>query len=95
MVYLGVMVFAAAVGILILWQQQRKDRAHLETVEVFRTSLESLKRHTRPNSPVANRRPPTAPLTPSHLAPLDPKRRAAAKRRLDARKRASGDRIAS
>jgi hypothetical protein len=92
--YLLVMAVAAAAGVLTLWTQQRRKRAHLDTVEDFKHGLKCLSRHTRPQGPGYSRRPKTPHLTPAHLAPLDPKRRAAARRRLEARRRDSA-RIAS
>ncbi|HVF54035.1 MAG TPA: hypothetical protein VNC78_10610 [Actinomycetota bacterium] len=95
MAYLLIMAFAAAAGLTILWVQQRRQKAHLQTVDEFRSCLRSLGRHTRPSGPMQNRRPRSGPLHQPSLTPLDPKRRAAAKRRLEARRSFPGDRVAS
>jgi hypothetical protein len=116
-VYLVIMFVVAALGITRLWIQQRRERAHLETVDGFRESLESIQpvfgpapraqrrsRSQRPRPAAATPAPatpaPTAPAPPvRHAArpmrssiprykPLDPDRRAAAKRRLEARRKA-------
>ncbi|MGH2754829.1 MAG: hypothetical protein ACRDLB_10385 [Actinomycetota bacterium] len=110
MVYLVIMFIVAAAGITRLWLQQRKERAHLETVDGFRESLESISatpprrprvaradgsgRPARPErasagapAPMRHAPPPTRTAVPRYK-PLDPERRAAAKRRLEARRKA-------
>jgi hypothetical protein len=109
-VYLVIMFAVAAAGITRLWLQQRKERAHLETVDGFRESLESISSQParRPRAPRAEqsdakarpeRAAASAPNPIRHTSPprrsaiprykpLDPERRAAAKRRLDARRKA-------
>ena len=107
MVYLVIMFAVAAAGITRLWLQQRKERAHLETVDGFRESLESISSEPirRPRAPRAERgsgrvrsdasaptpirhTPPPRRSAIPRYKPLDPERRAAAKRRLDARRKA-------
>ena len=112
MVYLVIMFIVAAAGITRLWIQQRRERAHLETVDGFRESLESIQPvfgpAPRSQRRARSQRPQPAPATPARTAspppvrhaarpirssiprykPLDPDRRAAAKRRLEARRKA-------
>ena len=97
MIYLVIMFLVAGTGLASLWVQQRRTRAHLETVDGFRSSLEALS-----TAPVVRRRrrPPTATRgtaprrtaatspgrrgAPSHRTSrhsLDPQRRAAARSR--------------
>jgi hypothetical protein len=89
------MAVVAGAGIMRLWLLQRRQRSHLETVDGFRTSLERISEQTRarpvgvrragPNRPSgAPRRPRPAP----RGGAIDPARRAAAKRRIEARRRA-------
>ncbi|MFN2526263.1 MAG: hypothetical protein ABR505_08365 [Actinomycetota bacterium] len=89
MAYLVIIFLAAVAGIAVLWSQQRRDRAHLETVDGFKSSLEllSIQTNVQPERTrgVAARRISTAP--GRRPPPLDPERRAAAKRRLEARRR--------
>ena len=103
MIYLVILVLAASVSIGRLWMVQRRQRAHLQTVDGFRSSLQRLSEpaslapvRVRPadGPQVAVRRDP-APrrlATPrmAHRRPekLDPARRAAAKRRIEARRAA-------
>ena len=100
MLYLLIMVVVAAAGITRLWLLQRRQRAHLETVDGFRTSLERISEQTRARPPGARRAAPSRlhAGVPRHGAPrprpvsrgaaIDPARRAAAKRRIEARRRA-------
>jgi hypothetical protein len=101
------MFIVAAAGITRLWIQQRRERAHLETVDGFRESLESIQPVFAP-APRSERkarpaRPEAAPASPAptvrratrpirtavpRYKPLEPERRAAAKRRLEARRKA-------
>ncbi len=97
MVYLVIMFLVAAAGVASLWVQQRRQRAHLETVDGFRSSLERLSdapvrgRRVRSDSPAPRRAAPARRPVTRH-APLDPARRAAAKKRIDARRRAARSR---
>ena len=92
MTYLVIMVVVAAAGIATLWVQQHRQRAHLTSVDDFRSSLERISAQTDPRvrgervrGPRS--RPSTRPV-PGRVTPLDPARREAAKRRLDARRAA-------
>lgn len=42
MIYLLIMFLVAGTGLASLWVQQRRTKAHLETVDGFRSSLEAL-----------------------------------------------------
>jgi hypothetical protein len=109
-VYLVIMFVVAAAGITRLWLQQRKERSHLDTVDGFRESLESIstkperRRVSRPvrverrsssgqrtlayaDGPVRHAAPSIRSTVPKYK-PLDPERRAAAKRRLEQRRKA-------
>ncbi|HEX3325893.1 MAG TPA: hypothetical protein VHV50_02750 [Actinomycetota bacterium] len=95
MVYLVIIVVIAGAGIGRLWWIQRRHATSLQTVDGFRSSLERLsaQQGLSPDEPVAA--PPTVrssalgdePMSDPYLEPLDPARRAAAKRRLEARRR--------
>ncbi|MEA2477630.1 MAG: hypothetical protein QOF16_1388 [Actinomycetota bacterium] len=86
MIYLLLLAAIAGVAIARLWIMQRRERSHLETVDGFQKSLERLS-----SSPGLSGRPrsvqPRVRRGPSHRPTLDPERRAAAKRRLEARRR--------
>ncbi len=90
MVYLVIMVLVAAVGIGSLLLQQHRQAAHLDSVEGFRESLKKISPESAPGpfhkAQVAARRP-QARRTPGRPTPLDAKRREAARRRLEARRR--------
>ena len=106
MIYLVIMFVVAAAGISRLWIQQRRERAHLETVDGFRESLESIQpvysrsprserkaaRSARPEqgpvSPPVRRAPRQMRSVIPRYKPLEPERRAAAKRRLEQRRKA-------
>jgi hypothetical protein len=88
-VYLAIFLAAACTGIAALWLHQRRQRMHLRSVDGFRSSLERISTHEIANvglrtvrktvsSPGATRRP----------EPLDPARRAAAKRSIERRRAA-------
>jgi hypothetical protein len=100
-VYLVIIVVIAGAGIGRLWWIQRRHATSLQTVDGFRSSLERLsaQQGLSPDQPLSS---PTARSSASrdgavadpYLEPLDPVRRAAAKRRLEARRRGalrSGD----
>ena len=94
MIYLVIMVLVAGTGITRLWLMQRRQRAHLETVDGFRMSLERISEQTRAR-PAGTRRAPIRPGSGhgrprpvSRSSSIDPARRAAAKRRIEARRRA-------
>ena len=103
MIYLVILVLAASVSIGRLWMMQRRQRSHLQTVDGFRSSLQRLSEpatlapvRARPagGSQAAVRKNPVPRriATPrmAHRRPekLDPARRAAAKRRIEARRAA-------
>lgn len=96
MVYLVILVLAASVAIGRLWLMQRRQRSHLQTVEGFRSGLERL---AEPSTPVPGPRRTTgrvaAPTSNGRTLELDPARRAAAKKRIEARRRAMRARAAS
>jgi hypothetical protein len=86
-VYLAIMFVVAAVGMGVLWVQQRRERSHLETVESFQSSMAKI-------SPEAGSRPARSRRAARSQEPggadrLDPARREAARRRLEARRRAA------
>lgn len=96
MTYLIILFLLAGAGILRLWLQQRRERSHKDSVDGFRAGLQAIstptpQRSLRPaNTSRAARpsvRPTSATKTGSSLS-LDPARREAAKRRLEARRRA-------
>ena len=93
MSYLVIMALLATAAIARLWIQQRKERSHQETVDGWQTALAKI---SEPN-PVLRAPRRATPLTRPSVArarigrepqPLDPARREAAKRRLEARRRA-------
>lgn len=103
MIYLVILVLAASVSIGRLWMVQRRQRAHLQTVDGFRSSLQRLSepaslapvRVRATDGPRVAVRSDSAPrrlATPrmAHRRPekFDPARRAAAKRRIEARRAA-------
>ncbi|MDQ3878279.1 MAG: hypothetical protein M3290_08035 [Actinomycetota bacterium] len=86
MVYLLLLAALAAGAIGRLWLMQRRQRSHLESVDGFKESLQRLS-----TSPGFNGRPRVVQSRvrrgPVNRPTLDPERRAAAKRRLEARRR--------
>ncbi|HEV2756609.1 MAG TPA: hypothetical protein VG318_12640 [Actinomycetota bacterium] len=101
MIYLVIMFLVAGTGLASLWVQQRRERAHLGTVDGFKDSLERLsaaptvrpRRRPAPRAaaPAPRRSPVRAPHS-SRRAPMDPARRAAARKRIEARRRAAAAR---
>ena len=92
MVYLVIMLMVASVGIGTLYVQQRRQRAHLETVEGFRASLEKMAPHAMPGPfrrAASPTRRPVSKRAPGRAVPLDPARREAARERVEARRRAA------
>jgi len=102
-IYLVILVLAASVSIGRLWMMQRRQRSHLQTVDGFRSSLQRLAERVNlapiRAQPAARRKvgvrrdpAPRRIATPrmAHRRPekLDPARRAAAKRRIEARRAA-------
>ena len=106
MIYLVILVLAASVSIGRLWILQRRGRSHLQTVDGFRTSLQRLSEPAQPASePMRARARPRSlggsasrrrvpPPQRDRPTELDPARRAAAKKRIKAR-RATRRRAAS
>jgi hypothetical protein len=94
-VYLVIMVVIAIAGIGRLWLIQRRHATSLQTVEGFRSSLERLSANSEASFVQSEPRPPRTPdqkdmpVYDPYREPLDPQRRAAAKRRLEARRRGS------
>ena len=90
MLYLAIFLVVAMSGIGALWVYQRRQRAHLNSVDGFRSSLERVSQGPalRPRvSRVAPQTPRKTDGRPS-LQPLDPVRREAARRRLEQRRAA-------
>lgn len=108
MIYLVIMFLVAATGLASLWVQQRRERAHLGSVDGFKDSLERLsaaplvrprRRSASPPraaAPARRRSPsaghPSGRRTSGRHSSLDPARRAAARKRIDARRRAAASR---
>ena len=88
--YLILMFIVASIGIAILWIQQRREKAHLETVDGFRSSLSKIAPDQRG---VRSRRPVTRKA--AGRPEMDPARREAARRRVEARRRAALARASS
>ncbi|MGH2751296.1 MAG: hypothetical protein ACRDK3_10585 [Actinomycetota bacterium] len=99
MIYLVILVLAASVSIGRLWMLQRRQRSHLQTVDGFRAGWQALSEpvNPAPERAPARRRPrrsevPRRKATPRAVhrrtEALDPARRAAAKRRIQARRAA-------
>jgi hypothetical protein len=89
-VYIMILLLVAGAGIGSLWVQQRRQRAHLETSESFRSSLEKIAPHATPGPfgrvAKAGRRPESRRQV-GRPVPMDPQRREAARRRVEARRR--------
>ncbi|MGH2819602.1 MAG: hypothetical protein ACRDJ5_02995 [Actinomycetota bacterium] len=97
MLYLGIMLGVAALGLFRLWLIQRKERrADWRDIDNLRASLERLSAQpTHTARPTRSERGRSGDLVKrmSHagearLSPLDPARREAAKRRIEARRAA-------
>ena len=87
MIYLAIMFVVAAVGMTVLWVQQRRERSHLETVERFQSSLAKISPEAGPRT--SSTRKAARRESPGEASRLDPARREAARRRLEARRRAA------
>ena len=81
MAYLILMFVIAAIGIGMLWWQQRKQVAHVDSVDGFRKGMQAIS----PQRRISRRPAPTA--GPQRRPSLDPDRREAARRRIEARRR--------
>ena len=88
MFYLALFIVVAAAGIGRLWWHQGRQRSHLSTVDGFRTSLERLSDQAPATRAPTSRAPSQGPRRPAQRQTLDPERRAAAKRRIQARRKA-------
>ena len=92
MIYVMILLLVAGAALGSLWAQQRRQRAHLETAESFRSSLEKIAPHATPGpfrrAARAGRRPSSRRQV-GRPVPLDPERREAARRRVEARRRAA------
>ena len=86
MTYLVVFMLVAGAGILSLWIHQRRQRTHLGSVDGFRKSLEKISARAIVISDEPKAHPVGAPERASRLEPLDPARREAARRRIEARR---------
>lgn len=89
------MVLLAAAGITRLWLQQRRESARLDSVDGFREGLQKIATQQVGREPITQKRPTRRPARrPVQMGsgmrpqPLDPARRDAAKRRIEARRRA-------
>lgn len=92
MVYIMILLLVAGAGIGSLWVQQRRQRAHLETSESFRTSLEKIAPHAAPGPFARVARAGRRPANRGQMGrpvQMDPQRREAARRRVEARRRAA------
>lgn len=99
LIYLVIMLLVAGTGLASLWVRQRRERAHLETVDGFKSSLERLSEAPaiRPRRRTTTRRgaapvrgaTPIRPHASARRTPMDPARRAAARKRIEARRRAA------
>ena len=101
MIYLVIMLLVAGTGRVSLWVAQRRERDHLDTVDGFQSSLARLSEAptirprrraaapVRRQTPAPIRRGIPARRRPSgRRASMDPARRAAAQKRIEARRRA-------
>jgi len=91
-IYIMILLVVAGAGIGSLWAQQRRQRAHLETSESFRSSLEKIAPHSAPGPFRRAAHVGRRPASRRHVGrpvPLDPERREAARRRVEARRRAA------
>jgi hypothetical protein len=90
-IYLLIMLAVAAVGIGSLLIHQRRQRAHLQTVEGFQQSLKAISPEAAPGpfrAARVSRRPAKSKKIPGRPVALDPDRREAARGRVEARRRA-------
>ncbi|MGH2694507.1 MAG: hypothetical protein ACRDJJ_06760 [Actinomycetota bacterium] len=81
MIYLVILVLVAAFGILRLWLYQRRHIARMTSIEGFKDGLRAIS----PETELPTR--PTDTQVPAAQS-LDADRRAAARRRIEARRRA-------
>ena len=86
MTYLVIFVFVAVAGIGALWIYQRRQRSHLGSVDGFRESLKKISARDIVVPDTDEDRPTYVRPNGRRLEPLDPARREAARRRLEARR---------
>jgi hypothetical protein len=90
-VYLVIMFLVGAVGLGSLAVQQRRERAHLGSVEGFRNSLAKIAPEARPG-PFRKASAPRRPgMVPGRRVPMTAAQRESARRRVEARRRAQGN----
>ncbi len=97
-IYLIIMFSVAAVGIASLWVQQKRERSHLESSERFLASLQKISPEVPPVRRAARKRPVARSAArhrsarrsprraPARAVAMDPRRREAARRRVEARR---------
>ena len=89
MIYLGIFVAVALLGIGGLWVSQKRQFRKTNSVDGFRSSLERISAgHSVTNMRPGPRAPSSHTGSSRRPAPLDPARREAAKRRLEQRRAA-------
>lgn len=90
MIYLAIFLVIAGAGIASLWLYQRRQRMHLRSVDGFRSSFERISTHqVAIPGPLTERKVVASrPRGPRRPEPLDPARRATAKRNLERRRAA-------
>ena len=92
MIYIMIMLLVAGAALGSLWVKQARERAHLGTSESFKSSLEKIAPHATPGpfrrAARVGRRPASRRQV-GRPVPLDPERREAARRRVEARRRAA------
>ncbi|HYI45294.1 MAG TPA: hypothetical protein VE174_07535 [Actinomycetota bacterium] len=97
MIYLIIMVLVAVIGISTLFIQQRNQRAHMDSVEGFRASLQKIAPQAAPaprrRARTGARPQPARRRTSGRPVPLDARRRAEARRRVEARRRNHPSRV--
>lgn len=88
MEYLFIFLAVAGTGIAWLWLHQRRQRVRIQSVNGFRDSLRRISSHavTVGVDPTSDARTPLVRPGRRRLEPLDPMRREAARRRLEARR---------
>lgn len=90
MIFLAILVVVAGGGIGSLWLYQRRQRSHLHSVNGFRSSLERISTYevVVPTARTERHSISIKPVGRARHEPLDPERRAAARKRLELRRAA-------
>ena len=90
MLYLAIFLVVAIAGIGALWVYQRRQRAHLNSVDGFRSSLARVSQGPALRPRISRAASEISRTTDGRerLQPLDPVRREAARRRLEQRRAA-------